>query len=147
MDAYPDPVAPTQHRRRRDRRGRGLRAPLLPASAPGFRSRRERFEALAARSIDRLAPTWRARLPQLQFLVADVPDEPDEPSSGAGSGLGRYLPPHGSSPARIVLFRRPIESRCVDDSELGYLLHFVVGENLANALGIPAHELDPDFDD
>ena len=39
-------------RRRRDRRGRGLRMPLYPSGSPAARTRAERFDALVLEALE-----------------------------------------------------------------------------------------------
>ena len=47
-------------------------------------------------------------------------------------------------PARLVLYRRPIELRGSDAVERGDLVHDVVVEQLADLLDVPVDRLDPD---
>jgi predicted Zn-dependent protease with MMP-like domain len=48
-----------------------------------------------------------------------------------------------TSPARIVLFRRPIEMRAGSRRELAALVREVVVEHLADLLGRDPDEIDP----
>src|SRR5215203_201853 len=96
-------------RTRRDRHGRGLRGRLVPPTVPLSRSRAEQFDDL--------------ELAAVEFAVEDVPwvdhTSPDEVVLDAdvledGSvPLARVLPAHREGgkehPARIVVYRRPLE--------------------------------------
>ena len=50
-------------------------------------------------------------------------------------------------PARIVLYRRPIESRAQDSRELTVVVQDVVVEQVAALLGVPPADLDPRYGD
>ncbi len=62
--------------------------------------------------------------------------------------LGRLLPPavdhRGEArPARIVVYRRPLEARASDRSDLSDLIHDVVVDQVARLLGKDPDEIDP----
>ena len=50
-------------------------------------------------------------------------------------------------PARIVIYRRPIEARAHDQRELTALVQDVVVEQVAALLGMAPEDLDPRYDD
>lgn len=130
--------------RRRDRRGRGLRGPLAPAETPLAKSRAQRFDELILDAVERLEQRWERELREVEFGVEDVPN-------AAASGgeepvpLGRIERPHGRAPARVVLYRWPIESRAGDRGELAELVHDVVVEQVADLLGLEPEEVDPRY--
>jgi predicted Zn-dependent protease with MMP-like domain len=108
-------------------------------------SRRERFDDLvldsAARLESHLAP-WH---PDVQFAVEDVPPSDPAPWESAAVPLGRLFPAHGRAPARIVVYRRPVESRAEDSRELTALVNDVVVEQVAALLGVAPTDLDQGF--
>ena len=135
---------------RRDRRGRGLRTPLLPADVPASRTRAQRFDQAVLEAVAELEAHWPGKLESLEFAVDEVPVVPTdgpEPASDevvldAGVPLARFLPPGMDArgrptKARIVVYRRPLEVRCSDAGELGDLVAEVLGEQLAAVLGEP----------
>lgn len=131
----------------RDRRGRGLRGPLLPADLPGARSRSERFDDLVLDAVERLERHWRAELERVEFGVEDVPPSDPAPWEEATVPLGRLFPAEPGVPARIVVYRRPVETRAEDPRELAATVHDVVVEQVAHLLGLPPEDVDPRFGD
>ncbi len=133
-------------RRRRDRRGRGLRGRLVPPHVPLARTRSEQFDDLVLDALDDLEERWSDQLAKLEFAVEDVP-----PRDAVEDGL---IPlsgvlPGGSDerghprPPRIVLYRRPIEARAVDPHDLADLILDVLVAELARHLGIDPDVIDP----
>lgn len=133
--------------RRRDRRGRGLRGPLLPAGLPAHRSRAERFDDLVLGSVERLEVRWGRHLDGVEFAVEDVPPADPAPWESGGVPLGRGFPREPGLPARLVVYRRPVESRTADADELAELVHEVVVDQVAHLLGRSAGDIDPHLGD
>lgn len=136
------------NRRSRDRRGRGLRGPLFPQGLPAASSRSERFDSLVLDALEPLERRWRTQLTELDIAVDEVP-EPTHPDT-TGVLADRQVPlarlvPAGidgrgmPTKARIVLYRRPLESRARDAVELAGLITEMLIEQIATYLGI-----DPD---
>ncbi len=143
--------------RRRDRRGRGLRGLLYPAATPATRTRAERFDALVLEALEPIEMRWGSELADLDLAVDDVPEvvetSPDEVVWGAGvlADVGvplAQLVPAGVDPqgqparARIVLYRRPLESRAKGGADLADLLHEVLVEQVAEYLNIEPDAVD-----
>jgi predicted Zn-dependent protease with MMP-like domain len=133
--------------RRRDRRGRGPRGPLLPTTAPAYRTRAERFDDLVLDAVDELERTWARQLEGTEFAVEDVPPSGPAPWEHGGVPLGRYFPADAGLPARIVVYRRPLEARAADPLDLADLVHDVVVEQVAHLLGRAPEDIDPGYDD
>lgn len=144
----------TRLRRRRDRRGRGIRGPLYPVSLPAARSPSERFDAIVLDALEPIDERWHDELVRLDVAVDDVPEvsNPDPTTLVWGSDvvedgkvpLARLVPAGVDrrgmpTRARIVLYRRPLESRAADGADLADLVHEVLVEQVAAFLG-----LDPD---
>ncbi|WBT09334.1 metallopeptidase family protein [Corynebacterium sp. SCR221107] len=144
----------------RDRHGRGIRGPLLPASTPRFRSRRQLFDAAVLEAYAPIQQRFAAQLEHLDIAVDTIPRMrltgdsallPDEVTADGPVPLGRVLPaavdPMGNpTRARIVLFRMPIEQRCVSVQERQDLLSQVLTSLVATYLNIAPEDIDPDFD-
>lgn len=132
----------------RGRRGRGFRGPLTlpgPLSPRGVAARptkREDFDELVLSLVDRLSPRWEKELGDVEFGTEDVPRLPDdwgqEPVPFGSLTRGR-----GDRPARIVLFRRPIEMRAKTRYERTALANEVLVEHIADLLGRDPTEIDP----
>ena len=52
----------------------------------------------------------------------------------------------GSSPTRLVVFRRPIELRCESRADLSALVFTVLVEQVSELLGKEPEEIDPRYD-
>ena len=144
--------------RRRDRRGRGLRGLIYPASTPAARTRAEKFDALVLAALEPIELRWGSELVDLDLAVDDV-QEVDETSpdkvvwgqgvlEDTGVPLAQLVPagvdPDGMpSRARIVLYRRPLETRAKhSDEDLADLLHEVLVEQVAEYLNIEPDAVD-----
>ena len=156
-----DRLAPARRRTRpgvrRDRRGRGLRGLLVPTGVPLSRSRAEQFDDMVLDAVEHLEGRWAAKLESVEFAVEDVPwvdhSSPDEVVLDAdvledGSvPLARVLPAHREGgrehPARIVVYRRPLEIRAADRDDLADLVRDVVVDQVAVLLGRDPEEIDP----
>jgi hypothetical protein len=130
--------------RRRDRRGRGPRGPLLPPALPGALTRAQQFDQRIRAALLRLEPRWARRLARLEVAAQDVPAA-DGPSWEDGVPLARAFPAAEGLPDRIVLYRRPIEARATEPRELGLLILDLVVEQLAHLWRLPPEEVDPGY--
>ncbi|HWJ83860.1 MAG TPA: metallopeptidase family protein [Cellulomonas sp.] len=133
--------------RRRDRRGRGPRGPLMPTSMPAYRTRAQRFDDLVLDAVERLERRWSRQLEGTEFAVEDVPPSNPAPWEHGGVPLGRYFPADAGQAARIVVYRRPIESRANDALDLADLVREVVVEQVAHMIGRAPEEIDPELRD
>ncbi len=128
----------------RDRHGRGLRAPLLPPTLPGYRTRHQAFDELVMAAAERLEPRWGPHWGRIEFAVEEVP--PSAPAAWEGGvPLGRLFPEDAGQPARLVLYRRPIEDRAATPGDLSGLVRDIVAEHVAHVLGRSPHDVDPDY--
>ncbi|MGY1693491.1 Zinicin-like metallopeptidase [Geodermatophilus saharensis] len=144
-------------RSRRDRHGRGLRGRLVPDEVPLSRSRAEQFDDLVLDAVEDIERRWERELAGVEFAVEDVPwvdhTSPDEvvldPDvlDDATVPLARVLPAHREDgrdvPARIVVYRRPLEIRAHDRDDLADLVRDVVVDQVAVLLGRDPEEIDP----
>ena len=143
--------------RRRDRRGRGLRGLMYPASTPAFRTRAERFDDMVLEALEPIELRWGTELAELDLAVDEVPEvdetSPDDVVWGQGvlADVGvplAQLVPAGVDPeglpsrARIVLYRRPLEARARVGADLADLLHEVLVEQVAEYLNIEPDAVD-----
>jgi predicted Zn-dependent protease with MMP-like domain len=133
-------------RRTRDRRDRGLRGPAVQPR-PGARlprgSKREQFDALVLRVVTDVDERWSSRLGLVEYAVEDAPQVPDDWTGSVP--LSSLVRGSGTRPTRLVLFRRPIEHRCDSRVELEGMVLTLVVEQVAELLGIEAHEVDPRY--
>ena len=127
----------------RDRRGRGLRGPLAPPEVPLSLTRSEQFDELVLDSVEQLERGW-PQLSGVEFAVEEVPPPGEEQLSSDPVPLGRVVEAHAGEPARIVVYRRPLEVRAPVRAELGMLVHDVVVELVADLLGLDPEIIDPE---
>lgn len=159
MDS-PVPSRPTgPGPRRRDRHGRGMRGPVAPPQVPLSTSRAAAFSDLVQDSVERLERRW-PQLAEVDFLVLDVP-----PAGGGGGGggagrsgdsdswgsesvpLGGMIAATSAHPARIVIYRRPVEIRTKSRDERAMFVHEIVVEQVAELLGLSPESVDPRYGD
>ncbi|MFE0103245.1 metallopeptidase family protein [Streptomyces sp. NPDC059009] len=147
-----DPVPPRSAEprpRRRDRHGRGMRGPVAPPQVPLSASRADAFTDLVQDSVERLERRW-PQLAEIDFLVLEVP--PLQPADDAAGSLGDEVIPLGGTitasegrPARVVIYRRPVEIRTKGRDERAALVHEVVVEQVAELLGLSPESVDPRY--
>ena len=65
---------------------------------------------------------------------------------GGGGDTARGAGCQGQRPARVVLYRRPLETRA-DGDELDDLVADVVVEQVAHLLELPPEDVDPRYTD
>lgn len=92
-----------------------------------------------------------SRLRGVEFAVEDVPGEVNAYDTDVLEDrqvpLARLLPaqPGTAGPhPRIVVYRRPLELRAHGPEELASLIRGVIIEQVANLLGVPPEEIDPE---
>lgn len=110
-------------------------------------TRREEFDDLVLDAASRLEGRVGPQFGQVEFAVEDVPAADPAPWEREGVPLGRTFPGHGRQPARIVVYRRPVESRAQDQRELTAMVQDIVVEQVAALFNIPPSDLDPRYDD
>lgn len=132
--------------RRRERHGRGLRGALAPASLPSHRTRAEQFDDLVLDAVEQLERRWSEQLAGVEFAVEDVPPSDPAPWEHGEVPLGRLFPATGALATRIVVYRRPVETRAGERSVLGPMVHEVVVEQVAHLLGVEPSAVDPTLD-
>lgn len=135
----------------RDRRGRGLRAPLLPQFVPAFTSRSDEFDGIALEAFAEIDVRWHDQLSGLDVAVDDIPrmlprdpdsiQWPDEVTADGAIPLARLIPAGvdtrgNPTRAQIILFRRPLEIRAKRGADLLELVHEVLVQQVATYLGV-----------
>lgn len=95
-------------------------------------------------AVEHLEEHWADELESLEFAVEDVP--PPDAIVDDVVPLSRTVPAVAGRPARIVVFRRPVEARAVDPHDLADLVLDVVVTEVARELGVDPDVLDPPDD-
>ena len=112
---------------------------------PAHRSRRELFDRVALEVMDEVESRWSEKLAAVELAVEDIPVLP-RTWVALRVPLASMVPPTQHVPARLVLFRRPIEHRAPTQADLEALVLTVVVEQLADYLGMRAEDLHPDYE-
>lgn len=124
----------------RDRRGRGVRGPLVPATVPAALSRRQRFDELVAAAVAHLA----VHAPEANRVDVEVQDVPPVPKGDETVPLGRVVRRYPRN--LLVLHRRPILAAAAGDGgPPDPLVRDVLAELLGDLLLRAPAELDPHY--
>lgn len=113
---------------------------------PAMATRAEQFDELVLDAASRMEHQAGAALGSLEFAVEDVPPSDPAPWESSDVPLGRLFAAQGKLPARIVLYRRPVETRATDARELAALINDVIVEQVAALLGVDPRDLDAGYD-
>jgi predicted Zn-dependent protease with MMP-like domain len=146
------PARPTRPRRR-DRHGRGLRGRLLSPGVPLYRTRSQQFDDMVLDAVARLEGRWETELTGVEFAVQEVPEANELTDDSVPLPLSRIVPGSPESrdpvrpatPARIVVYRRPLLARSESNTELNDLVFDVVVEEFARFLGLDPESVDPGY--
>lgn len=124
-----------------------MRGPLAPPEAPISRTRAERFDDLVREEARRLEERWSRELTGVEFAVEEVPPVGGRTGATDTVPLGRLVPAAGGRPARIIIYRRPVEARSGDDErDRARLVRDTVVEEVADLLGLAPESVDPTYD-
>lgn len=126
-----------------DRHGRATRGDNDRRRRPsdGFRLRdATRFARLTEDALGTLPGPLLDALEDAELEIVDVPPEPSPDADDVA--LADFRPARGRVPARVTVYRRPLEARALARVELVELVRMAVGREVAVALG-----LDVDLDD
>lgn len=123
-----------------------MRGPVAPPQVPLSASRAEVFGDLVQDSVERLERRW-PQLAEVEFLVLDVPAAggPDSGWNDEAVPLGGLITARDGRPARIVVYRRPVEIRTKNRDERAMLVHEIVVEQVAELLGLAPESVDPRY--
>ena len=137
--------------KRRNRHGRGQRGPVVLPRVYGGRIDRidptdaEFFTACLAEAVRQVQRSCPGILDNVIVGAEDVPAMPGwteerVPLSSAVDGSD-------DSPARVVIYRRPLELRTASRRGLAILVHRTLVEQLSALTGLPVEKSDPDIDE
>ena len=134
--------------RARDRRGRGIRGPLVlpgphsPHGPPLARSPVAEFDAVVAEMVERLERRWAEELRGVEFGVEEAPWVDDDWHPDAVP-LATHVRADANRPSRIVVYRLPLRRRAVGRHHLRALVLDALVDQVAQLLGRRADEIDP----
>ncbi|MCL1840847.1 MAG: metallopeptidase family protein [Propionibacteriaceae bacterium] len=142
----------------RDRHGRGVRGPLSTvnpltrqaAPVPDQPSPEELFQQCVQDSIEHIGRTCPEALLGVDIGIETVPSRAamwQEFVSHDAVPLAAAIDKDADHPARIALFRRPIERRAIDRVELAMLVHRTLVEQLSMLTNRSIRDIDPELDE
>jgi predicted Zn-dependent protease with MMP-like domain len=126
-----------------------MRGPAVLPRVPGrpeLRTRRERFDDLVLTIVTEIDDRWQERLGLVEYAVEDAPQIPDDWTTETVP-LSSLIRGSGTTPTRLVVFRRPIEHRCETRSDLEAMLLTVIVEQVAELLGVEPEMVDPRYEE
>lgn len=130
----------------RNRHGRGLRRPVF-TSLPHDRTSSGLFDAMVSAQVSRLKRAWPHLLNTIEFAVEDVP--PSDPLAWEEYKvvLSQNFPARHGIPARIALYRRPIEFRASTRTDMQIIIRYEIVAQLADLYGMSPRSIDPSWSD
>lgn len=141
---------------RQDPRGRGIRGILLP-EVPRNKSRSQRFDDAVIDAFEPILERFDAELSSLDIAVDVVPrmrlntgyrQWPEDVVADGQVPLGRLVAAgvdNKGTPTRprIIVFRRPVESRASSAQDLQELLRMIIVRLVACYLNVTPDQIDP----
>lgn len=128
----------------------------MPPEVPLYRTRAQQFDDMVLDAVAQLEPRWETELASVEFAVQEVPEADELADDSSPLPLARVVPGSAAdprnpgqpaTPARIVVYRRPLMARAEDDDELSDLVFGVVVEEFASVLGLDPETIDPGYRD
>lgn len=110
-----------------------------------MRTRRALFDEIVLEVVESLDERWHAELGMVEFAVEESPLVPDDWSADTVP-LSTLVRGSGTTPTRLVLFRRPIELRSETRGDLVAMVLTVLVEQVSELIGRPPEEIDPRYD-
>ncbi len=125
----------------------------MPPGVPLYRTRSQQFDDMVLDAVARLEPRWEAELEGVEFAVQEVPEADELVDDSMSLPLARTVPgtpdsgdpARPATPARIVVYRRPLMARSENDAELSDLVFDIVIEEFAGFLGLDPDSVDPGY--
>lgn len=114
-----------------------------PIRLPGRLNPAEYFLECTRESLQIISRNCPDALTGVDIGVEDVPGGGFDISAMDRVLLAAAMESTGQRPARIVIFRRPLERRALDRNDLRWLVHSTLVEQVAALTNRPMDELDP----
>lgn len=119
-----------------------MRGPLAWPPVPVMATRAEAFDDLVLDTAGRFRSVLGRRWEEVEFAVEDIPSEGLLPWEDTPP-LARLFPAEGGVPARVVVYRRPVEALAGHGDDTALLVHEVLLDQVAELLGVDPDDVDP----
>lgn len=129
----------------RDRHGRGQRTPMFGTRLPRYRTSSGMFDDLVLSQVRRLAQAWPDVVQHVQFAVEDVPPTSLAPWEAHERVHSQAFPAAHGLPARIVLYRLPLQMHAATRIELQFAIRDELVQCLAQLRGCNPEDIDPQW--
>jgi hypothetical protein len=116
---------------------------MFGARIPRYRTKAGRFDGAVVAQLKRLHQAWPQLIESIQCAVEDVPPSDPLPWEDNSVARSRAFPAEHGQPARIVVYRRPIESMARDTFDLQLILRDEIVSRLADLSGKHPEDIDP----
>ncbi|MDF7663981.1 metallopeptidase family protein [Bifidobacterium sp. ESL0763] len=136
---------PWQARIYRNRHGRGVRTPMFGRRLPRYRTNGGMFDDLVVSQLRRLSQAWPNLVGPVQFAVEDVPPSDPVPWQAHSRVTSQCFPAAHGIPARIVLYRMPMQMHHPDRYHLQWAIRDALAARLGDLYGRRPEEIDPDW--
>jgi predicted Zn-dependent protease with MMP-like domain len=119
----------------------------LPRGVPAAKTQARRFDEMILEAFEPIEARWHAKLTELDVIVEEVPTVPvfgpDGPTWDENTvtdrdvPLSQLFPSSSTTPrARLVFYRRALESRTKQPDELTELVRQILIEQVSNYLNV-----------
>lgn len=112
---------------------------------PRYRTRSGMFDDMVAAQLRRLNTAWPQLIKPVQFAVEDVPPSDPAPWERRTVPMSQSFPAQHGIPARIVLYRMPMQSHATSRMDLQLIIRDEMVSRLADLYGRRPEEIDPDW--
>ena len=103
------------------------------------------FDDMVAAQVRRLGEAWPQLVRPLQFAVEDVPPSEPVPWQVEPNLTSQCFPASHGIPARIVLYRMPLQTEAPTKIELQLAIRDELVSRVAELYGRRPEEIDPDW--
>lgn len=112
---------------------------------PRYRTSSGMFDDMVAAQIRRLNGAWPNLIKPVQFAVEDVPPSQPAPWEANPSMVSQCFTAGRGIPARIVLYRMPLQTHAHSKMELQWAIRDELVGRLAELYGRRPEEIDPEW--
>ncbi|MCI1217706.1 metallopeptidase family protein [Bifidobacterium crudilactis] len=137
--------APWLRSTNRNRHGRGMRRPMFGTRLPHYRTASGMFDDMVAGQLKRLGTAWPDLMKPVEFAVEDVPPSMPTPWDDEDRTFSQGFPSNHGIPARIVLYRMPLQMQTKDRMEMQLMIRDELVMRLAQLYGRRPEEIDPSW--